>query len=96
MPHTLTPAQAEASESLVDWYESGESKEVIVWAVCGAGKTEVSYGVIHYALAAGKRVMYAAPRRDVVCGTVSKDTVCVSRRSMWRILWRIFRAGLRS
>ena len=66
MPHTLTPAQAEASESLVDWYESGESKEAIVWAVCGAGKTEVSYGVIHYALAAGKRVMYAAPRRDVV------------------------------
>lgn len=66
MPHTLTPAQAEASDSLVEWYESGESEEAIVWAVCGAGKTEVSYGVIHFALSAGKRVMYAAPRRDVV------------------------------
>lgn len=66
MPHTLTSAQAEASDALVEWYKSGESREAIVWAVCGAGKTEVSYGVIHFALAAGKRVMYAAPRRDVV------------------------------
>ncbi|MFY9134041.1 MAG: helicase-related protein [Bacillota bacterium] len=66
MPHALTPAQVDAARALVEWYETDESPEAIVWAVCGAGKTEVSYGLIAAALQAGKRVAYAAPRRDVV------------------------------
>ncbi|WP_245796275.1 DEAD/DEAH box helicase [Domibacillus antri] len=40
--------------------------EHLVWAVAGAGKTEVLFHGISSALAAGKRVCIAAPRADVV------------------------------
>ena len=66
MPHPLTDAQRQAADMLRDWYVDGSSREVLVWAVCGAGKTEVSFGAIHSALISGRRVLYAAPRRDVV------------------------------
>jgi competence protein ComFA len=59
---------------------SGEQKEIsmriqrnflngidtLVYAVCGAGKTELSYGVIALALRKGLQVGFALPRRDVV------------------------------
>lgn len=38
----------------------------MVYAVCGAGKTELSYGVIALALRRGLQVGFALPRRDVV------------------------------
>ncbi len=41
-------------------------KECLVWAVCGAGKTEVVFGAIAEVLNRGGRVLYAIPRRDVV------------------------------
>ncbi len=41
-------------------------KEILIWAVCGAGKTEVVFGAIAKALNRGGRVLYAIPRRDVV------------------------------
>lgn len=66
MPHELTAAQRQAADMLSDWYIRGSAREVLVWAVCGAGKTEVSLTAIHSALLAGERVLYAAPRRDVV------------------------------
>ena len=40
--------------------------DTLVYAVCGAGKTELSYGVIALALRKGLRVGFALPRRDVV------------------------------
>nr|WP_144541139.1 DEAD/DEAH box helicase [Cytobacillus oceanisediminis] len=43
-----------------------ENKELLVWAVCGAGKTEVLFEGINAALTAGKRVCIATPRTDVV------------------------------
>ena len=49
------------------------SKEILekrqtgmVWAVCGAGKTEMMFESISEALTAGKRVCWAIPRADVV------------------------------
>jgi len=66
MPHPLTDAQREAAYMLRDWYVGGSAREVLVWAVCGAGKTEVSFSAIHSALTSGRRVLFAAPRRDVV------------------------------
>ncbi|WP_353050250.1 DEAD/DEAH box helicase [Bacillus sp. ISL-47] len=42
------------------------NKELLVWAVCGAGKTEVLFDGISTALASGKRVCIATPRTDVV------------------------------
>ena len=41
-------------------------KTGIVWAVCGAGKTEMMFESIAEALTAGKRVCWAIPRSDVV------------------------------
>ena len=38
----------------------------IVWAVCGAGKTEMMFEAIALALTSGKRVCWAIPRSDVV------------------------------
>ncbi len=66
MPHPLTDAQKQAACMLRDWYVGDSAREVLVWAVCGAGKTEVSFSAIHSALASGRRVLFAAPRRDVV------------------------------
>lgn len=43
-----------------------ERKELLVWAVCGAGKTEVLFAGISKALEGGKRVLVATPRSDVV------------------------------
>ena len=38
----------------------------LIYAVCGAGKTELVFKVIEYALKNNKRVGFAIPRRDVV------------------------------
>lgn len=40
--------------------------EFLVWAVTGAGKTEMIYPLIEFELSRGGRVLVAAPRRDVV------------------------------
>ncbi|WP_445669296.1 helicase-related protein [Paenibacillus sp. FSL R7-0204] len=38
----------------------------LLWAVTGAGKTEITFPLLDAALAAGGRVLIATPRRDVV------------------------------
>lgn len=61
----LTPPQSRASELLKSFWEQ-TANEFLVWAVCGAGKTEVSFGIIAKALSEGARVLVAIPRKDVV------------------------------
>lgn len=61
---TLSEGQQSASQKLVQAVQ--ENKELLVWAVCGAGKTEVLFDGIHEALANNKRVCIATPRTDVV------------------------------
>ncbi|KMY55516.1 hypothetical protein AC623_17515 [Bacillus sp. FJAT-27231] len=43
-----------------------DHSEQLIWAVCGAGKTEVLFHGIESALLVGKRVCIATPRTDVV------------------------------
>jgi len=43
-----------------------EEREQLVWAVTGAGKTEILFPAINRALAQGKRICIATPRADVV------------------------------
>lgn len=62
----LSPAQREAYERATEFVEKGRKPRCLVWAVCGAGKTEVAYGAIAAALAKGQEVLYASPRREVV------------------------------
>ena len=64
IPYRLTEAQEKASSDILRAYKSG--KNVLVYAVCGAGKTELVYKVILYTLQKGGKVGFAIPRRDVV------------------------------
>lgn len=50
-----------ASDFAVSKYNVG-----LIWAACGAGKTEVSFGAIREELQKGGKVLYAIPRKDVV------------------------------
>ncbi|KJE28600.1 DEAD/DEAH box helicase family protein [Geobacillus kaustophilus] len=60
----LSPAQAEAAMAVQQAVL--DSRELIVWAVCGAGKTEILFPAIAAALEKGWRVCLATPRTDVV------------------------------
>ncbi len=60
----LSEGQKAASLRVVEAVEN--SSELLVWAVAGAGKTEVLFAGIAQALSTGKRVCVATPRTDVV------------------------------
>ncbi|WP_026575908.1 DEAD/DEAH box helicase [Bacillus sp. UNC438CL73TsuS30] len=60
----LSAGQQAASDKVVEAIE--QNHELLVWAVCGAGKTEVLFHGIETALASSKRVCIATPRTDVV------------------------------
>lgn len=61
---TLSQGQMVASDHVVEAIQ--QNQEHLVWAVCGAGKTEVLFAGIEAALAAKKRICLATPRTDVV------------------------------
>lgn len=61
---SLTFAQAKAARKVKEAVRN--EKELLVWAVTGAGKTEILFKGIELALAQGKRVCIASPRADVV------------------------------
>ncbi|MEK4027927.1 DEAD/DEAH box helicase [Pseudobacillus sp. FSL P4-0506] len=60
----LSEGQSAASQAVIQAIQDDE--EQLIWAVCGAGKTEVLFAGIESALLAGKRVCIATPRTDVV------------------------------
>ncbi|WP_258360803.1 helicase-related protein [Moorella sulfitireducens] len=63
---TLTRAQADAYREAEEFVFQGAGKECLLWAACGAGKTEVACGTITAALSLGKTVLYACPRREII------------------------------
>lgn len=62
---TLTPLQQEASKRVIETIQHKQG-ELIIWAVCGAGKTEILFSGIEKALQMGQRICLATPRADVV------------------------------
>jgi len=60
----LSAGQQAASQRVEEVVEN--TSELLVWAVAGAGKTEVLFAGIAQALSTGKRVCVASPRMDVV------------------------------
>ncbi|UYZ24493.1 DEAD/DEAH box helicase [Mesobacillus jeotgali] len=60
----LSAGQKVASRQVAEAVEN--SSELLVWAVAGAGKTEVLFEGIAQAFSTGKRVCVATPRTDVV------------------------------
>ena len=64
LDYHLSKEQESLSRQIIDNYNKGI--DTLVYAVCGSGKTEISYGVIAQAMAKGLHVGFALPRRDVV------------------------------
>lgn len=60
----LSKGQKRASDRLVEAIQN--KFDLLVWAVCGAGKTEVLFHGIKYALNNGMSVCIVTPRTDVV------------------------------
>lgn len=60
----LSSGQERASRAAA---EAGRRKQMLyIWAVCGAGKTEMMFRAVAEALSRGERVLWATPRTDVV------------------------------
>ena len=64
LDYELSDEQKSLSQRIIDNYVAG--KDSLLYAVCGSGKTEVSYGLLDYALKNGLTAGFALPRRDVV------------------------------
>lgn len=64
LDYELSDEQHKISEELLDNYIKG--KDTLLKAVTGAGKTELVFKVIRYAIEHGGKVGFAIPRKDVV------------------------------
>ncbi|GAA3412816.1 DEAD/DEAH box helicase [Paenibacillus hodogayensis] len=65
----LSPAQTEAAHQGLSYLAGARTEKpgrFLIWAVTGAGKTEMIFPFIDYELDRGHRVLIATPRRDVV------------------------------
>lgn len=60
----LTTLQKKASEELIE--SDLQRQSHLIYAVCGAGKTEILFDPIYRLLTKGKRICVAAPRVDVI------------------------------
>lgn len=64
LSYSLSGEQKEISARLLKSYR--ENRDSLIYAVCGAGKTELVYATMAYALSKGRQVGFTVPRRDVV------------------------------
>lgn len=60
----LSRGQKKAAKAVVEAIKKNE--ELLIWAVCGAGKTELLFSGIEQALQQNKSICLATPRTDVV------------------------------
>ena len=64
LKYPLTPLQKQAVSKIMSFLK--QKKDVLVYAACGAGKTELTMDAIQYYLRQGKKVGFAISRRQVV------------------------------
>lgn len=62
--YSLTEKQKEVSSAIIENFKN--KKNTLVYAVTGAGKTELVFGIISYCLENKLQVGFAIPRKDVV------------------------------
>ena len=60
----LTQQQIDISNQLIDSFKN--QRDHLIWAVTGAGKTEMLFSLIDFVLMTGKRVAIVSPRIDVI------------------------------
>lgn len=61
---TLTPLQTNVANKILEGLKKRQDQ--LLYAVTGAGKTEMLFPCIKWALEAGKRIAYVSPRVDVI------------------------------
>ncbi|MDD4517241.1 MAG: helicase-related protein [Limnochordia bacterium] len=66
LDYELSKPQQDAARKVVEFTQTPAKGGCLVWAVCGAGKTEVVYPAMESVLKTGGKVLFAIPRRDVV------------------------------
>lgn len=71
----LSAAQRRISRILSSLWEGRQPSKWLLWAVCGAGKTETTFSLITKTLQQGGRVLFTSPRREVVRQMVVRLTV---------------------
>lgn len=59
----LTALQQKASDFIIN---NAQTKEVLIWAVCGSGKTEISFAIIRKYLNCGEYIAFVIPRKDIL------------------------------
>ncbi len=64
LDYALSKAQKDCAAKVLAKLQHGH--DVLLWAVCGAGKTEMMMDSIQYTLSCGGRVGFLIPRRQVV------------------------------
>ena len=62
----FSPWQQQAAEEALRYWRDPKAHTLLIWAVCGAGKTEVVFPVLKEALTQGKRVLLTVPRREIL------------------------------
>ena len=64
IPFQLTKDQRRASRRVLEFMNDSRSREFLVWAACGSGKTEVVCAAIESVLNRGGTVLYVVPRQS--------------------------------
>ena len=74
----LSSAQKRISQILSDLWEGEQPSKWLLWAVCGAGKTETTFELITKTLQQGGRVLFTSPRREVIRQMINRLEVVFS------------------
>ena len=74
----LTTAQKDAAVNVWNFTKKSSLDKSLVWAACGAGKTEVSFPSIADVLKKGYKVLFAVPRKDTIIDIEKRVRKCFS------------------
>ncbi|MBU5670943.1 DEAD/DEAH box helicase [Paenibacillus brevis] len=62
----LSPSQRDAASAALQFLAQQNQRRFLLWAVTGAGKTEMIFPLLQFTLDRGGKALVATPRRDVV------------------------------
>ncbi|MEW6621854.1 MAG: DEAD/DEAH box helicase [Bacillota bacterium] len=74
----LTEAQKDTALKVWQFTKASGIKKCLVWAACGAGKTEIAFPAMAQALSLGHKVLFAVPRRDTLIDIEQRIKSCFS------------------
>jgi len=74
----LTAVQKDAAVGVWKFTKNSQFRKCLVWAACGAGKTEVSFPAIADVLTKGYKVLFAVPRKDTIIDIEKRVKKCFS------------------